>query len=90
LKLTFEDQLNALLYFHIARCEYGLMVQILGGLISYLLMAIYCHEEHNEKVFIKRIRELRATIFNELCGAPDSTTTASKKTKKRKKPHAKT
>ncbi len=77
-------------YHLIARSEYGLMVQILGGLISYLLMAIYCHEEHNEKVSIERIRELRATIFNELCGAPDSTTTAREKTKKRKKHHAKT
>ncbi len=42
------------------------MVQILGGLITYLLMAIYCHEEFNEKVSIKRIRQLRTKILNEL------------------------
>ncbi len=53
-------------YHLIARSEYGLMVQILGGLITYLLMAIYCPEQFNEKVSIKRIRQLRTTILNEL------------------------
>jgi len=28
------------------------MAQMLGGLITYLLLAIYCHEEHNERVSI--------------------------------------
>lgn len=42
------------------------MAQILGGLISYLLLAIYCHEEHNERVNINRVRELRIKIRNEL------------------------
>lgn len=53
-------------YHLIARSKYGLMVQILGGLITYLLMAIYCHEEFNEKVSIKRVRQLRTKILNEL------------------------
>jgi len=53
-------------YHLIARSKYGLMVQILGGLITYLLMAIYCREHFNEKVSIKRVRELRTTILNEL------------------------
>lgn len=53
-------------YHLIARSEYGLMVQILGGLITYLLMAIYCQEQFNEKVSIKRVRQLRITILNEL------------------------
>ena len=53
-------------YHLIARSEYGLMVQILSGLITYLLLAIYCHEEHNEKVSIKRVRQLRIKIHNEL------------------------
>ena len=52
-------------YHLIARSEYGLMVQILGGLITYLLLAIYCREQHNEKVSIKRVRELRIKIQNE-------------------------
>jgi hypothetical protein len=52
-------------YHLIARSEYGLMVQIFSGLITYLLLAIYCHEQHNEKVSIKRVRELRIKIDNE-------------------------
>ena len=52
-------------YHLIARSEYGLMVQILSGLITYLLLAIYCREQHNEKVSIKRVRELRIKIKNE-------------------------
>lgn len=62
-------------YHLIARSKYGLMVQILGGLISYLLMAIHCHEQFNEPVSIKRIRQLRNTIHNELrasCGKATS------------------
>lgn len=59
-------------YHLIARSEYGLMVQILGGLITYLLMAIYCHGHFNEKVSIKRVRELRTTILNELFHGQDS------------------
>jgi rhodanese-related sulfurtransferase len=53
-------------YHVIARSEYGLMVQILSGLITYLLLAIYCYEQHHEKVSIKRVRELRNKIQNEL------------------------
>ncbi len=56
-------------YHLIARSEYGLMVQILGGLITYLLMAIYCRKQFNENVSIKRIRELRTIILNELFGS---------------------
>ena len=52
-------------YHLIARSEYGLMVQILAGLITYLLLAIYCRKQHNEKVSIKRVRELRIKIQNE-------------------------
>jgi len=52
-------------YHLISRSEYGLMVQIFSGLITYLLLAIYCQEEHQEKVSIKRVRELRIQIQNE-------------------------
>jgi hypothetical protein len=45
---------------------------MLGGLISYLLMAIYCREQFNEGVSIERIRELRITIRNELMGVEPS------------------
>ncbi len=52
-------------YHLIARSQYGLMVQILGGLITYLLIAMYCHNNFNERVSIKRVRELRIKIKNE-------------------------
>lgn len=45
------------------------MMQILSGLITYLLLAIYYGEQHNEKVCIKRVRELRIKIKNETCNA---------------------
>lgn len=41
------------------------MVQMLGGLISYLFLTIYCHETHGEKLNIERVRELRIKIRNE-------------------------
>jgi hypothetical protein len=41
------------------------MVQVLGGLITYLLLAIYCHKHFQEKVSINRVRELRINIQNE-------------------------
>ena len=53
-------------YHLIARSEHGLMVQILAGLITYLLLAIYCHRQYNERVSIKRVRQLRIQIQNEL------------------------
>lgn len=59
-------------YHLIARSEHGLMVQILAGLITYLLLAIYCREQHQEPVSIKRVRELRGTIYQELMEDVDS------------------
>ena len=81
-------------YHLIARSEYGLMVQILGGLITYLLMAIYCREHFDEKISIKRVRELRTTILNELFHGQDSSGAAMNKNninkKQRPSPNAKT
>jgi len=53
-------------YHLIARSKYGLMVQIFGRLITYLLLAIYCHKNHGEPVSIKRVRQLRIPIQYEL------------------------
>jgi len=53
-------------YHLISRTFHGMMVQILAGLITYLLLAIHCQENFQEKVSIKRVRELRITIQNEL------------------------
>ena len=52
-------------YHLIARSKEGLMAQILSGLITYLLLSIYCHNNFKEKVSIKRVRELRIKIVNE-------------------------
>jgi len=52
-------------YHLFARSKNGLMVQILSGLITYLLLAIYCHEKHREPVSIRRVRQLRNQIRNE-------------------------
>ena len=56
-------------YHLIARSKHGLMAQILSGLITYLLLAIYCHEQYGERVSINRVRELRTQIINETRGA---------------------
>ena len=52
-------------YHLIARSEHGLWVQIMSGLITCLLLSIYCQEEYLEKISIKRIRALRIKIINE-------------------------
>ncbi|MCK4821552.1 hypothetical protein KA005_37645 [bacterium] len=59
--MNLEDQLKALVYFHLEE-----HTRILAGIITYLLLAIYCHGQHNEKVNIKRVRELRIKIRNEI------------------------
>jgi len=78
-------------YHLISRSTYGVMVQIFAGLITYLLMAIYCAEEHGEWVNMKRVRELRNTIQNELRASQMQTTNSNKqKRRKRKRLHART
>ena len=84
-----KRQLNV--YHLIARTQYGLMVQIVSGLITYLLLAIHCHNEHGEKVNIKRVRELRANILNEAMVSKPKKKRRNYKArkKKRKRPFAK-
>lgn len=55
-------------YHIIARSQYGLTMQILAGLITYLLLAIYCQNHFGERVSIQRVRQLRIQIRNELQG----------------------
>ena len=52
-------------YHLISRSKYGLMVQMLAGLITYILLAIYCHDEYQEYVSVKRLREICIKIRNE-------------------------
>lgn len=52
-------------YHLISRSKYGLMVQMVAGLITYLLLAIYCHDQYHEKVSVKRLRQICIDIRNE-------------------------
>jgi len=53
-------------YHLISRSQYGLMVQMLAGLITYILLAIYCHDEYQEHVSVVRLREICIKIRNEM------------------------
>ena len=53
-------------YHLISRSQYGLMVQIMAGLITYLLLAIFCYNQHQENVSVKRLREICIKIRNEM------------------------
>lgn len=77
-------------YHLIARSEYGLIVQILAGLITYLLLAIHCHEKHGEAVNIKRVRELRIKIQNELRASGNFKSSRIVKDQEFSEQHAKT
>ena len=50
-------------YHLLARSKNGLMVQIFSGLITYLLLARYCHEEHSEPVSIVGARQLLPALY---------------------------
>ena len=52
-------------YHLLARSWHGLMIQILAGLITYLLLTLYCRNSFQEKVSIHRVRELRIAIHND-------------------------
>ncbi|MCP4372661.1 MAG: IS4 family transposase [Deltaproteobacteria bacterium] len=74
-------------YHLFARSKNGLMVQILSGLITYLLLAIYCHEQHREPVTIRRVRQLRNQIRNE--ANQQTTVKTASQNRKRKMKHRK-
>jgi hypothetical protein len=74
-------------YHLFARSKNGLLVQILSGLITYLLLAIYCHEQHREPVSIHRVRQLRCQIRNEANqqSAPEKTVPQRRKRKMKRR-----
>ncbi len=71
-------------YHLFARKKNGMMVQILSGLITYLLLAIYCHEQHGETVSIRRVRDLRTLIRNEALQQVVGQKTGSKEKRRRR------
>jgi len=52
-------------YHLLSRSRNGLKIQILAGLITYLLLKLHCREKHDGEVTIERVRELRINIQNE-------------------------
>ena len=72
-------------YHLFARSKNGLMVQILSGLITYLLLAIYCQEQYGESVSIHRVRQLRNQIRNEATQQAAERATAAVQNRKRRK-----
>jgi len=77
-------------YHLIARSQYGLMVQIFAGLITYLLLAIHCHNNYGEPVTIKRVRELRIQIQNELRMGNETTDSQISKEQEHQRLYART
>ncbi len=53
------------LYHQLARSKHALMTQILAGLITYLLLALYCHSTLQKTVSISQVRQIRIQIRNE-------------------------
>lgn len=52
-------------YHLISRNEHGVLLQLLSGLLTYLLLAIYFHQRYGERPSLKRLRELRWDIRHE-------------------------
>jgi hypothetical protein len=52
-------------YHLISRDRHGMLLQLLAGLITYLLLVLYCYQLYGEKPSIQRLRELRRRIRKE-------------------------
>ena len=52
-------------YWLIARSKHGMLLQLLSGLITYILFLLYCSINFDEPPNIKRLRELRWIIHSE-------------------------
>lgn len=52
-------------YHLISRNRHGVLLQLLAGLITYLLLVLYFHQQYGERPSIRRLRELRWQIRHE-------------------------
>jgi len=52
-------------YHLMSRNRHGMLLQLLSGLITYLLLVLYCYQLYGEKPSIRRLRELRRRIRKE-------------------------
>jgi IS4 transposase len=53
-------------YHLISRNPHGVLVQLLAGLITYLLLVIYFHQKHRQKPCVKLLRKLKWDILHDL------------------------
>ena len=58
-------------YHLISRSPHGLLMQLLAGLITYLLLVIYCHRRYEDKPRLAYLRQLRWEIQHEAHAKPD-------------------
>lgn len=52
-------------YHLISRNQHGVLLQLLAGLITYLLLVIYFHQRYQERPSLRRFRQLRRDIRRE-------------------------
>lgn len=52
-------------YHLISRNRHGVFLQLLAGVLTYLLLVLYCHHQYGERPSIRRLRELRWHIRHE-------------------------
>jgi hypothetical protein len=53
-------------YHLISRNQHGLLVQLLAGLVTYLLLVLYFHQQFGERPSIRRLRQMRRHIRQEV------------------------
>ena len=53
-------------YHLISRNKHGVLLQLLAGLVTYLLLVLYFHQKFGEKPSIRRLRELRRHLRQEV------------------------
>ena len=56
-------------YHLISRNEHGVLIQLMAGLITYLLLVLYFHQRYGEAPSLKRLRNLRWDIRHETQGS---------------------
>ena len=54
------------MYHLLSRNPHGVLLQLLAGLITYLLLVLYFHQRYGERPSIRRVREMRRHIRQEV------------------------
>lgn len=52
-------------YHVISRNRHGVLLQLLAGVLTYLLLVLYCHQQYKERPSLRRLRALRWQIRHE-------------------------